>query len=697
MTGRYEIGDEIGRGVTSVVHRGRDLLIDRPVAIKVLRADHRQDRAFRSRFRRQARNAALLNHPAIVAVYDTGELSTDEGVAGEPFIVMELVDGRTLRAALAADGPPIPGRAAEIVTEVCAALDFSHRHGILHRSVSPENVMLESGGAVKVMDFGIPRPILVDHDGPPGGSARAAQYLSPEQARGEPVDARSDVYGTGCLLFELLTGSPPFTGDDPVAIAYRQVSETPGLPSDLAATVPADLDAIVLKALAKDPLDRYQSAADLGADLSRVLAGAPALAAASVGGPPGARPTARRSDRVSPPLLAPPSRGLPPDDGDRPARRRSRRVWSYTGFGLTCFVALAAAVWLTTSVITAPPPQRPIAVPDLSGLTVDAARQVLTDKGLIVGAVTEQDSTDPDAGRVMQQRPSGLTEVGRGTAVNLIVGHGVRAVSVPDLDGMTPDQARQALAPLRLTYVEQTQPSSDADKGRVVAQSPGAHETAAPDTAVIVTVGTGLPMVTVPEGILGVGVDEATGILQAVGLTAVGVEQDGTQDSGIVMGADHPPGQQVPEGSPITLNYSNNALMVMPNLVGRSPAAAAAALQDRGWAGDAGTFARTPSPTGSASLIGAVVTQQPVAGSVVRKFGTPVSVGIGVIQVTMPALVGRTRPEAEAALAAAGATSVTFRSGGTAPQGQQNRVRGQSVPAGTAITADTSIVIVVYD
>jgi len=700
VTGRYEIGDEIGRGATSVVHRGRDLRLDRDVAIKVLRADHEHDPAFLSRFHRQAANAALLNHPAIVAVYDTGELPADGDAGGEPFIVMELIEGRTLRAELDDDGRLPTARAVAIVADVCAALDFSHRHGIVHRSVCPENVMLEPSGAVKLMDFGIPRPVLANGDGP--GSERFARvvgYLSPEQTRGEPVDARSDVYGTGCLLYELLTGAPPFTGDDPVAIAYRQVGEPPRPPGELVATVPADLNAIVLKALEKDPLDRYQSAADLRSDLARVLVGTPALATtvSAAGGSGTSRIGGHRPPGASPPLLAPPTRTRPADDGEPPPARRSRRVASFVGFGVICVVALAAAVWLTMGVITAPPPARLIAVPDLSGMTLDDARQALSAKNLTVGAVTEQDSTQDETGRVLAQRPSGLTEVDGSTPVNLVVGRGVSVVTVPDLAGMTPDKARQALSDLGLTYTEQQQQSSDPDKGKVVAQAPAAHEQAAPGSAVTVTVGTGLPMVAVPDGILGASVDDATGILADAGLTAVAVEQDGTEPTGVVIGTDHSSGQQVPQGSPITLNYSNNALMVMPNLVGRGKDAAVALLQNQGWAGDAGSMSITSAPASSPSLIGAVVTQQPAAGSPVRKLGTPVSVGIGVRQTTMPALVGKSRSDAENLLKAAGLTQVTFADGGTAPRGQSGKVSSQSVPGGTAITADTPVVVVVYD
>jgi serine/threonine-protein kinase len=369
---------------------------------------------------------------------------------------------------------------------------------------------------------------------------------------------------------------------------------------------------------------------------------------------------------------------------------------SFIGLGAVSVIALAAAVWLTMSVLTAPPPARPVAVPDLSGMTVDQARRTLSAKDLTVGIVTEQDSAEDETGRVLFQRPSGLTEVGSRTPVNLVIGRGVRAVSVPDLAGMPEAGAKQTLTALGLKYTEQRQPSSDADNGKVVAQAPAAHQQAAPGSEVSVTVGTGLTRVSVPDGIIGVGVDEATDVLAGAGLTAVGVEQDGTAPTGVVMSTDHAPGDRVPEGSPITLNYSNNALMVVPNLVGRSRYAAAQLLADQGWAGGADTIRTSPAPAAADNLIGLVVTQQPVAGSTMPKLGTVVSVGIGVKQVTMPDLVGRTRAEAENQLRAAGATNVTFAEGGTGRRGQSGRVAAQNVPGGTAITADTTIVVVLY-
>src|SRR5579864_1766748 len=279
LGGRYELDGVVGRGGMAEVYRARDIRLDRIVAVKTLREDLARDQTFQARFRREAQSAASLNHPSIVAVYDTGE--DDSGSSHVPFIVMEYVDGQTIRDLLRGDRRLMPERALEITDGVLRALDYSHRHGIVHRDIKPGNVMLNRHGEIKVMDFGIARA-LSDAQATMTQTAQVigtAQYLSPEQARGERVDSRSDLYSTGCLLYELLTGRPPFTGDSPVAIAYQHVRENPIPPSRVDPEVPPWADAIVLKAMAKSPADRYQTAADMRADLQRAASGLPVAAA----------------------------------------------------------------------------------------------------------------------------------------------------------------------------------------------------------------------------------------------------------------------------------------------------------------------------------------------------------------------------------------------------------------------------------
>src|ERR1700756_2401231 len=269
LSDRYELGEILGFGGMSEVHLARDMRLHRDVAVKVLRADLARDPSFYLRFRREAQNAAALNHPAIVAVYDTGEAETAAGPL--PYIVMEYVDGITLRDIVHNDGPIPPRKALEIIADACQALNFSHQHGIIHRDVKPANIMISRTGAVKVMDFGIARALTDSHSVTQTAAViGTAQYLSPEQARGDSVDARSDVYSLCCVLYEIITGEPPFVGDSPVAVAYQHVREPPVPPSGRHDGISPELDAVVLKALAKNPDNRYQTAAEMRADLVRV-------------------------------------------------------------------------------------------------------------------------------------------------------------------------------------------------------------------------------------------------------------------------------------------------------------------------------------------------------------------------------------------------------------------------------------------
>src|SRR6476661_1849929 len=370
---RYELGELIGYGGMAEVHRGRDGRLGRDVAIKLLRADLARDPSFLNRFRREAQSAAGLNHPAIVAVYDTGEdhsgLSSE--TADVPYIVMEYVEGQTLRDVLKVEGRLPPRRAMEIVAEVCGALDFSHRNGIVHRDIKPANVMITRAGAVKVMDFGIARAIA-DNSATVTQTAAVigtAQYLSPEQARGETVDARSDVYSTGCLLYELVTGAPPFQGDSPVAVAYQHVRENPSMPSSRVPGLPRALDSIVMKALAKNPQNRYQSAGEMRSDLQRALANQP-VSAESV------MTDAERTQfiaRTPPPPVAVPHRDDDVADHDR--ERRNAIIWVAIVIALLLVVGAGAFfIWKLGSGDSG---TKKVPVPNLVGLTPPQANKQL--------------------------------------------------------------------------------------------------------------------------------------------------------------------------------------------------------------------------------------------------------------------------------------------------------------------------------
>src|SRR3954468_7036673 len=333
--GRYELGELIGYGGMAEVHRGRDTRLNREAAIKVLRPDLARDPSFLNRFRREAHSAAGLNHPSIVSVYDTGEDTGPDGTT-QPFIVMEFVEGRTLRDIVKSEGRLPVRRAMEIVADVCAALEFSHRNGIIHRDIKPANVMITPTGAVKVMDFGIARAVA-DNSATVTQTANVigtAQYLSPEQARGESVDPRSDVYSTGCLLYELVTGVPPFQGDSPVAVAYQHVRENPVVPSARNPELPRVLDSIVMKSLAKNQQNRYQTAGEMQADLQRALADQPVLAEAVMTDAERTQIIARTPAPI--PLQ---QDAFPGDDDDH---RRTGLIWAAVVVALLLVIGAAA-------------------------------------------------------------------------------------------------------------------------------------------------------------------------------------------------------------------------------------------------------------------------------------------------------------------------------------------------------------------
>ncbi|MFY1696958.1 MULTISPECIES: Stk1 family PASTA domain-containing Ser/Thr kinase [unclassified Solwaraspora] len=476
LGGRYQVGELLGYGGMAEVHRGRDLRLGRDVAIKMLRTDLARDRTFQERFRREAQNSASLNHPAIVAVYDTGE---EYAPTGEtlPFIVMEFVNGRTLKEVLAAEGRLNPRRALEYCADICAALEFSHRHGIIHRDIKPGNVMLTQTGQVKVMDFGIARALASGATTMTQTSAviGTAQYLSPEQARGESVDARSDVYAAGCVLFELLCGHPPFVGDSPVSVAYQHVREDPRAPSDINRDVTPAIDAIVLKALAKNPVNRYQSAGEMRADLLRAATGRPVLAT----------PVLRQDETVA--MGATSRTGstqrIPAGaSGGSSSRRTSPAVIAgLSVLGVMAVVALAAGLIYATTNEQEPPT---VALPSLVGLPIEQARLEINNLRLVSEESTREEP-DCTLNTVLDQSPEpGQVEPGSEVALTVCAGPGT--VQVPSLDGFTRDAAERALADRDLV-AEFEEVDSSAPKDQVVAV-PAAGTAVEPGTVVEVHV-----------------------------------------------------------------------------------------------------------------------------------------------------------------------------------------------------------------
>jgi eukaryotic-like serine/threonine-protein kinase len=571
LAGRYEVGELIGRGGMAEVHIGYDNRLSRTVAIKVLRSDLARDATFQARFRREAQSSAALNHPSIVAVYDTGEeqVATPSGQhITVPFIVMEYVEGHTVRSLLSG-GDPVPiEEAAEIVVGVLSALEYSHREGIVHRDIKPGNIMLTPTGQVKVMDFGIARAMTDSAATMTQTHAvvGTAQYLSPEQARGEVVDARSDLYSTGCLLYELLTGQPPFTGDSALAVAYQHVGETPKTPSSVTPDIPEVLDRVVLKALAKDRNDRYSDAAHMRADLLAAVRGgrveAPATAVwGAAGGAAAATAVttplaAAEATRMMSTTGAPARTGAPPPPapGDEDEEPKKSRWWVW----LIALLGVAAAVGIVALVLNQgdqePPPAEMVKVPDMSDLDQVGARQKLEEIGLVPSIVDAVPSDTVEEGLFVRSNPPVGEEVEVGTKVEVAFSSGPEAVEVPNVVGMSQEQAANALesAGLASGSVKEVN-DPNAAPGDVVATEPAAGASAAPGSRVNLTVASNF--VDLPD-LRGKPEEEASAALSALDLNVrITQQQSGEADPGEVIQQSHPAGA-VERGTTVTLTVA---------------------------------------------------------------------------------------------------------------------------------------------
>jgi serine/threonine-protein kinase len=620
LSDRYELGDTLGYGGMSEVHSGLDKRLGRDVAVKVLRADLARDPQFQLRFRREAQNAAALNHPAIVAVYDTGEVTTDFGPL--PYIVMEYVDGQTLRDIVKTQGPMSQQRVIEVMADVCAALDFSHKHGIIHRDVKPANIMINRAGAVKVMDFGIARALGEGQNVTQTAAViGTAQYLSPEQARGEAVDARSDVYAAGCVLFELLTGEPPFTGDTPVAVAYQHVREDPRAPSEVNPAVSPALNAIVLKALSKNPANRYQSSAEMRGDLVRVRSGQQPLAPLvmsedertallNTGSTGQTRRINAAATRYAQPA-APPVR-YDGYDGE-PDRRRGRRIAIAVAAVLVLgLVGLAAYLMFGGSST----PQQ-VAVPSVVGQQPEAARAALVAANLRptleqVASTVEQRDT------VVETDPAGGTDVVVGTRVTLRVGSGPAQAAVPNLNGRTVVEASRLLAERGLTLGQQTEQAvtDGAQVGKIVSSTPAAGENTPGGSQVAVVVGKQQATVAVPD-VTGQSADDAEKDLRQAGFAVKRASVDGGGSEGDVVGTDPAAGTQAPQGSTVTMRVStgDGNDLKMPDVTGDKVRDAQRKLVQEG----VGDIAVQTRPTDNEDQDGRVLGQSPSSGSRISK------------------------------------------------------------------------------
>jgi beta-lactam-binding protein with PASTA domain/tRNA A-37 threonylcarbamoyl transferase component Bud32 len=575
---RYELGEVIGRGGMAEVRRGRDRRLGRVVAVKMLRVDHSADATFQARFRREAQSAASLNHRHIVAVYDTGEDVFDGHRI--PYIVMEYVEGRTLRELLHEQARFTPERSIEILSSVLEALEYSHRAGIVHRDIKPGNVMITGSGEVKVMDFGIARS-LADSGVTLTQTAAVvgtAQYISPEQARGEQADARSDLYATGCVLYEMLTGRPPFVGESLVSVAVSHVREMPTPPSALEPSLPRDIDAIVMKSLAKDRLERYQSAFEMRADLERAAAGLPVAAA---------HDTSAATQLIAAPVGYD-SYGTVADlDQVEDVGEPEPRGMSWGRLVLIALAILAVAGIIGYLLFRGGDDgAQQVGVPNIVGEPVESAQQLIEDRGLVMGTPVEQETDNPDeVGIVLSQDPAFNELVDEGSTVTPTIGVAPTTVAVPaDLVGMTEEEARAALQAAGLTVgTVSQQENDDAEPGEVLETDPASGEDVPVGSAVNLVVAEASDTVTVPS-VLGRPVDDARAAIEAAGLSFGNVTREASdQPVDTVLRTDPSGGTEVARGSTVSVVISSGPANVqVPDVVGDDVAAAQATLEKAG-------------------------------------------------------------------------------------------------------------------
>ncbi|MFX4273411.1 Stk1 family PASTA domain-containing Ser/Thr kinase [Propionibacteriaceae bacterium Y1685] len=564
---RYELGDLLGRGGMAEVRRAIDTRLGRPVAVKQLRADLAGDPTFQARFRREAQSAAGLNHPNIVSVYDTGEEPDPRTGVMVPYIVMELVDGVTLRDILRDGRRLLPERAMELASGVLDALSYSHKAGIVHRDIKPANVMLTPAGDVKVMDFGIARAVADTSSTMTQTAAviGTAQYLSPEQARGETVDARSDIYSAGCLLYELLVSRPPFVGESPVSVAYQHVREAPVPPSDLDPEITPEMDAIVLRSLAKDPADRYQSARQMKDDISRLLAGQQPLATSF----PASSPTPGETATT---LLVPdhvPSAGSPTgqleqvDEVDEDDEKHSKagRIAVIVIVVLALLAVIGSIIFFNlppkddpnTNPTPSASPVQMVQVPTLIGLTQEQAENSLEGSGLKAKINQVKGKDDNSVGTVVDADPK-TGSVPVGSEITLDINVGPDKTEVPEVVGLSRQEAEKKLADAGfedVTAEESTNEPLDAKPDEVLSVDPDEGEAVTKGTKITLTYATGEASV---PNMVGLTRDAAEQLAKENGFTNVKVtEEESDQTAGEVIRQDPPADSRRKRTDEITL------------------------------------------------------------------------------------------------------------------------------------------------
>jgi serine/threonine-protein kinase len=594
FAGRYRIARKLGGGGMADVYLAEDQELGRRVAIKLLHARYVNDEQFVERFRREATHAAGLSHPNIVSIFDRGE------VDGSYYIVMEYVEGNTLKELIRSRGfCPIPVAIA-YTRQILAALRYAHRNGVIHRDIKPHNVIVDSEGVVKVTDFGIARAGASQMT-EEGAIIGTAQYLSPEQARGAPVDQTSDLYSTGIVLFELLTGEVPFTGESPVEIAMKHLADVPPTPSELRPDVPPDLDLVVVRALAKEPADRYQSAAAMDADLetvarggrvaaetaeaaTMVLAGERALDAAA----------ATQIVRRGPPKYEPPKRG--------------RSLWPWlVGLGLLLAVVLGAWLargWIEDQVQGSDQ----VAVPYVVGIPQANAESLIQDRGL-VPQVRRVSNSDVPEGTVFAQKPTEGTKVDKQTLVRIDVSSGKPQVTIPSVVGQSIQDAVAELTRAGLD-AQVVEVNSDRDQGTVTAQSPSPGTVVVEGTRVRINVSKGPKPISIPS-VVGLPYDQAASELQQKGFGVSRIDKESDQAAGIVTDQDPSGGSQGSKGSTVTLTVSKGpSTAAVPDVTTQDVSIAQTTLDAAGFRTRV-VLEDTDDPTQD----GIVMSQDPIAGT----------------------------------------------------------------------------------
>jgi eukaryotic-like serine/threonine-protein kinase len=626
--GRYRILRKLGSGGMANVYLAEDEELGRRVAIKILNDRHASDDQFVERFRREAKNAAGLSHPNIVSVYDRGEAE------GTYYIAMEYLEGRSLKEQIVADGPLPTAAAIEITRQILRALGFAHRRGIVHRDIKPHNVLLaeESGddGRFKVTDFGISRTTTSQMT-EAGSIVGTAQYLSPEQARGAPVDQRSDIYSVGVVLYELLTGTLPFNGETPLEIAMKHLSEIPRPPSEVRPEIPADLDMVVLRALAKDPADRYENAEEMERDLARVAQGGgvaaetaeAATAVLSGAGLADTAPTmiSRR------PVVAPPQ---PPDsyrsryyEYEEPRRRR-RPVWPWVFGILLLLAALFAGFYVWNTIQDELNATKPVAVPLVEGMRQPLAVRRIRDAGLRPRVVGEASDTVA-RGIVIRQEPSAGERIQKENLVRLFVSTGKPRVDVPDVVGA---READAIATLRAAGLvpDPHDIFSEEAAGTVIAQDPRGGTSIVKGSTVRVNISKGRETTGLPN-VIGLSFDSASEQLRRSGFTPLRRDVDSTEPAGTVVDMTPGPGTLQPPGTKVTLSISNGqSTTSVPDVRGLDEATAQANLENDGW-----VVAIRDTPTDNPDEDGVVLSQTPTAGEQ-RAPGSRVTLYVGRFQ-----------------------------------------------------------------